>query len=217
MIGGIFHPLTIFLLGLGGGFAIPLSYRLGKGWLAGLFALSLLGIAATSAVLFVLAWRSGQPFELMTGGAAPPIAINLRFGLWEGFCALGVNVVAVLGAWQLWDRLRDSYASLLLYLILVMGINGMVMTRDLFNLFVFLEIVSIATYGLLGLGASPAAVAAAFKYIMATVIASALFLLGAVLVYYAAGTLNIDDLIAHRRGPVRAHWRRPPYACCSPA
>ncbi len=199
MIGGIFHPLTIFLLGLGGGFAIPLSYRLGKGWLAGLFALSLLGIAATSAVLFVLAWRSGQPFELMTGGAAPPIAINLRFGPWEGFCALGVNVVAVLGAWQLWDRLRGSYASLLLFLILVMGINGMVMTRDLFNLFVFLEIVSIATYGLLGLGASPAAVAAAFKYIMATVIASALFLLGAVLVYHAAGTLNIDDLIAHRQ------------------
>ena len=43
--------------------------------------------------------------------------------------------------------------ALLLYLILVMGINGMVMTRDLFNLFVFLEIVSIATYGLLGLDA----------------------------------------------------------------
>ena len=62
-----------------------------------------------------------------------------------------VNVVAVLGAWHLWDRLRDNYAALLLYLILIMGINGMVMTRDLFNLFVFLEIVSIATYGLLGL------------------------------------------------------------------
>ena len=38
---------------------------------------------------------------------------------------------------------------MLLYLLLVMGIQGMVMTRDLFNLFVFLEIVSIATYGLL--------------------------------------------------------------------
>src|SRR3954453_19329494 len=95
---------------------------------------------------------------------------------------------------HLWNRVRGNYVSLLLFLILVMGINGMVMTRDLFNLFVFLEIVSIATYGLLGLGASPAAVAAAFKYIMATVIASALFLLGAVLVYHAAGTLNIDDL-----------------------
>ena len=44
---------------------------------------------------------------------------------------------------------------MLLYLLLVMGIQGMVMTRDLFNLFVFLEIVSIATYGLLACGIRP--------------------------------------------------------------
>ena len=85
---------------------------------------------------------------------------------------------------------------LLLYLILVMGIQGMVMTRDLFNLFVFLEIVSIATYGLLSLQDTPAALSAAFKYLMATVLASTFFLLGTALVYYATGTLNIDDLIA---------------------
>ena len=61
---------------------------------------------------------------------------------------------------------------MLLYLLLVMGIQGMVMTRDLFNLFVFLEIVSIATYGLLRLRDTPAALSATFKYLMATVLAS---------------------------------------------
>src|SRR6516165_8060844 len=86
----------------------------------------------------------------------------------------------------------------------VMGIQGMVMTRDLFNLFVFLEIVSIATYGLLALGASLAAQSAAFKFLMATIVASTFFLLGTMLIS-VTGMLNIDDLIANRSliaGPI---------------
>ena len=82
---------------------------------------------------------------------------------------------------------------------MVMGIQGMVMTRDLFNLFVFLEIVSIATYGLLSLQDTPAALSATFKYLMATVLASTFFLIGTMLLYAVTGLLNIDDLIARSR------------------
>ncbi|NKJ48404.1 proton-conducting membrane transporter [Burkholderia sp. SG-MS1] len=205
MVAALFHPLHIFILGLGGGFVIPLLYRLGKPWLTGGFFVALGGIVLVSGVSFFSLLDGGQTINVLTAGALPPVSINLRFGVWEGFFTLSVNVVALLGALQLWDRLRGNYAALLLYLILVMGIDGMVMTRDLFNLFVFLEIVSIATYGLLGLDRTPAALAAAFKYIIATVIASTFFLLGTVLLYYVAGTLNIDDLIALRadlNGPI---------------
>jgi len=196
MVAAAFHPLGIFLFGLGGGFALPLLYRLGKGWLAGGFFLALGGIALASGA-GLLRLLAGEPaIEVLTAGAMPPVSINLRLGLWEAFFAVSVNVTALLGAWRLWDRLRGSYGALLLYLILVMGIDGMIMTRDLFNLFVFLEIVSIATYGLLGLSRAPAALAAAFKYIMATVVASSLFLVGSALLYHVAGTLNIDALIA---------------------
>ncbi|AWC23115.1 Multiple resistance and pH homeostasis protein A [Aminobacter sp. MSH1] len=205
MVEALFQPLNIFLLGLGGGFLIPLLYRIAKPLPALAFITALCGIAAVSGVNF-WALRNGQPaIEVYTAGATPPISINLRFGAWEGFFTFCVNIAALLGAWQLWPRLRDSYAALLLYLILVMGINGMVMTRDLFNLFVFLEIVSIATYGLLGLERGPAALAASFKYIMATVIASSFLLLGSVLLYHVTGTLNIDELIARREliaGPI---------------
>ena len=196
MVAAAFHPLGIFLFGLGGGFALPLLHRLGKGWLAGGFFLALGGIVLASGA-GLLRLLAGEPaIEVLTAGAMPPVSINLRLGLWEAFFAVSVNVTALLGAWRLWDRLRGSYGALLLYLILVMGIDGMIMTRDLFNLFVFLEIVSIATYGLLGLSQAPAALAAAFKYIMATVVASSLFLVGSVLLYHVAGTLNIDELIA---------------------
>jgi len=205
MVAALFHPLHIFILGLGGGFVIPLLYRLGKPWLTLGFFVALCGIVLVSGVSFYRLLDGGATIEVLTAGALPPVSINLRFGLWEGFFTLSVNVVALLGALHLWDRLRGNYAASLLYLILVMGIDGMVMTRDLFNLFVFLEIVSIATYGLFGLDRTPAALAAAFKYIIATVIASTFFLLGAVLLYYVSGTLNIDELLSMRDrlgGPV---------------
>ncbi len=205
MVAALFHPLNIFLLGLGGGFVIPLLYRLGKPWLHAGFWLALVGIVAVCAVSYAQLLQGAPSIEVLTAGSLPPVSINLRFGAWEGFATVSVGLVALLGALHLWDRLKGNYGALLLYLILVMGIDGMVMTRDLFNLFVFLEIVSIATYGLLGLERTPQAMAAAFKYIMATVIASTLFLLGTVLLYYVTGTLNIDALIAGRAqiaGPI---------------
>ena len=142
------------------------------------------------------------PIEIVTGGSTPPYSINLRLGMTESVFSFGVSVVALLGASYF---VRAKYAAMLIYLIMVMGIQGMVMTRDLFNLFVFLEIVSVATYGLLSLQNTPAALSATFKYLMATVIASTFFLLGTVLLYAVTGMLNIDDLIGHSNaiaGPI---------------
>lgn len=205
MVEALSQPLYIFILGLGGGFLIPLLYRIGRplppvGFFASLFGMTIISAACYGSLL-----NGAAPFEILTSGSLPPLSINLRLGWWEGLFALGVNIVAVLGAWHLWDRLRESYVAMLLYLILTMGISGMVMTRDLFNLFVFLEIVSVATYGLLGLGRTSAAIAASFNYVLATVIASTFFLLGTALLYYVTGVLNIDDLVQNRSlitGPI---------------
>ena len=205
MVEALLQPLNIFLFGLGGSFLIPLLYRIARPLPSMIFVLALAGIVAVSGAC-VWAVYQGQPaLESFTAGSTPPYSINLRVGRWEGVCAFSVNIIALLAAWHLWDRLRQGYAALLLFLLLIMGINGMVMTRDLFNLFVFLEIVSIATYGLLGFDGTPAALAAGFKYILATVIASTFFLLGVALLYHVTGTLNIDDMIVHRAqitGPI---------------
>jgi len=202
MVGSLLHPLNIFILGLGGGFLIPLLNRLGKTWVCVAFVLTLAVMTVISALATLALFHGAEPIEILTGGASPPYAINLRMGLAEGFVSTSVNLLGLLGALYF---LREKYAVMLLYLVLVMGIQGMVMTRDLFNLFVFLEIVSIATYGLLSLGTTPAALSAAFKYLMATIIASTFFLLGTLLLYAATGALNIDDLIATRgaiAGPI---------------
>ncbi len=202
MVGSLLYPLNIFIVGLGGGFLIPLFYRLGKSWVTVLFVLTLASMTLISGYSLLTLLQGAAPIEILTGGAEPPYAINLRMGLAEGLAAFSVNLVALFGAVYF---VREKYSAMLLYLLLVMGIQGMVMTRDLFNLFVFLEIVSIATYGLLGLRDTPAALSATFKFLMATVLASTFFLIGTMLLYANTGLLNIDDLIANRdaiSGPI---------------
>jgi formate hydrogenlyase subunit 3/multisubunit Na+/H+ antiporter MnhD subunit len=202
MVASLFHPLNIFILGLGGGFLIPLLNRLGKVWVSVAFVLALTGMTLISGISLFKFLAGALPIEILTGGATPPYSINLRLGLAESVFSVGVNLVALLGAAYF---VRAKYAVMLIYLIMVMGIQGMVMTRDLFNLFVFLEIVSVATYGLLSLQDTPAALSATFKYLMATVIASTFFLLGTALLYAVTGMLNIDDLISRRdtiAGPI---------------
>src|SRR5262249_2811843 len=141
MVESLLHPLNIFIVGLGGGFMIPLFYRLGKFWAATAFILALAAMTLISGYALFVLLKGAAPIEILTGGAKPPYSINLRVGLAEAMFAFSVNLVALFGTVYV---VREKYATLLIYLLLVMGIQGMVMTRDLFNLFVFLEIVSIA-------------------------------------------------------------------------
>jgi len=193
MVTSLLHPLNIFIVGLGGGFLIPLLYRLGKSWIAIAFVLSLAAMTLISGFSLLNLLQGGSPIDILTGGSMPPYSINLRLGLAEAVFAFGVNLIALFGCAYF---VREKYGTMLLYLLVVMGIQGMVMTRDLFNLFVFLEIVSIATYGLLSLQETRAALSATFKYLMATILASTFFLIGTVLLYGITGVLNIDGLIA---------------------
>jgi formate hydrogenlyase subunit 3/multisubunit Na+/H+ antiporter MnhD subunit len=202
MVASLLHPLNIFIVGLGAGFLIPLFDRLGKSWVTAVFVLALAAMTLISGYAVLTLLQGAEPIEILTGGTKPPYAINLRMGPGESIFALCVNLIALLGATYV---AREKYGVLLISLLLVMGIQGMVMTRDLFNLFVFLEIVSIATYGLLGLRDTPAALSATFKFLLATVLASTFFLIGTVLIYAATGILNIDDLIENRTaisGPI---------------
>jgi formate hydrogenlyase subunit 3/multisubunit Na+/H+ antiporter MnhD subunit len=205
MVDILLQPLGLYIIALGIGFLIPLFYR------ASPASAVLVFLAALAGMTVIAAWNllgllNGAPtIEILTAGVAPPFSINLRFGLYEGGFVLAVNLIALLGAWHYLPTLRTQASALLLYLIMVMGINGMVMTRDLFNLFIFIEITSIATYALIGMQRTAGMLSAGFKYIIATSVASAFFLLGTIFLYYLTGTLNIDDMVAHRElisGPI---------------
>ncbi|OQX45924.1 MAG: arginine--tRNA ligase, partial [Candidatus Sedimenticola endophacoides] len=81
-------------------------------------------------------------------------------------------------------------------LIFAMALSGLILTRDLFNLFVFLELTVIATGGLVLLSSDPRALGAGFKYLIAAQLISILLLTGLIFIYHAGATLNIDELAA---------------------
>lgn len=91
-----------------------------------------------------------------------------------------------------WDRTGVHYHPLFQFLL--MGLNGAFLTGDLFNLFVFFEVMLAASYGLVMHGAGAARVRAGLHYIAVNLAASLLFLVGAALVYGVTGTLNMADL-----------------------
>jgi len=81
-----------------------------------------------------------------------------------------------------------------LFQLLLMGVNGAVLTGDLFNLFVFFEVMLAASYGLVLHGSGPQRVRAGLHYIVVNLSASFLFLIGVALIYGVTGTLNMADL-----------------------
>ena len=91
-----------------------------------------------------------------------------------------------------WDRPGQPFHSLFQFL--TMGLNGAFLTGDLFNLFVFFEILLASSYGLLLRGAGAPRVKLALHYIAVNLTASLLFLIGVALIYGLAGTLNMADL-----------------------
>ena len=93
-----------------------------------------------------------------------------------------------------WHRVGVLFHPLFQFLL--MGINGAFLTGDLFNLFVFFEVLLAASYGLALHGSGSARVTAGLHYIVVNLATSLLFLIGVSLIYGVAGTLNMADLAA---------------------
>ena len=112
--------------------------------------------------------------------------------------ALMVLLAAALGAAALvfslarWQRAGPHFHSLVHFLLA--GLNGAFLTGDLFNLFVFFELLLVASYGLALHGSGTPRVRSSLHYIVINLAASLLFLIGVSLMYGVAGTLNMADL-----------------------
>ena len=103
-----------------------------------------------------------------------------------------LGVCALLFATARWDRAGASFHAL--FQIQLMGLYGAFLTADLFNLFVFFEVLLAASYGLMLHGSGRARVSAGLHYIAINLLASSLFLIGAAMIYGVTGTLNMADL-----------------------
>ncbi|RLD62196.1 MAG: NADH-quinone oxidoreductase subunit F [Bacteroidetes bacterium] len=190
-------PIYIIAISLGIAFLIGIFRKSNKNVSGMLMLLALACMSFISAQWFISFMTSTQsPEYIYTAGFKPPFSINLLMGLNESFFTLIINLAAFLGAIYLYNDLKKQGTNAMsVFLGFAMALNVMVMTRDIFNLYVFLEIVSVATAGLIILDKGLKSTSAGFKYMIATGIISSLLLIGIVFAYNYSGTLNIDGLI----------------------
>lgn len=132
------------------------------------------------------------------GGWIPPIGIEYVLDPLSAFITLVINLISFLIIFhskipvklELKEKGAPYYAAILLMLC---GFNGIVLTGDFFNLYVFLEISSLALYGIVAMGEKKSPIAA-FRYLLMGVIAASFYLLGVGFLYMETGSLNMGDL-----------------------
>ena len=192
-------PINIFIIALTVAFLLGLMDKLSKNLSGFLFYAALLSFVVISGQ-WLLQIMSGSIGKMVfTAGYKPPYSINLFMGRIESFLTFCINLVGLFSAIYLFqDFTKNKFYNKVLFLMLIMGLNGLVLTRDLFNLFVFMEISSIATLSLVAFRDDYNALNSGLKYAIASGIASALFLLGTIFIYQQTGNLNIDAIVSSR-------------------
>jgi len=147
--------------------------------------------------LWAFAVNGAAPVEIITAGTQPPFAINLHIGLAEAALALLVTLSGLGSAIYMKDTLyQRGRRAMSVLLIFIMALCGIIFTRDMFNLFVFIELIVISTGGLVLLSEDKRSLGTGLKYLIVSQLVSILLLIGIIFAYHAVGSLNIDDMAA---------------------
>jgi len=180
----------------------------GLGWLingaarwvaaAVLAAMTVLSIVAVPRVL------AGGVLRTTLGGWPPPIGIEVLLDPLSAFMAVVVSVVALVIVAGSHGQVRQElpgqdtvyYATVLL---LISGLMGIVITADLFNLFVQIELASLCAYALVAAGGRGAP-SAGLNYLLIGSFGASMYLVGTGFIYAATGTLNMADVAARLSG-----------------
>lgn len=156
---------------------------------------AMLLLAAGVALLGVVYTDGIQATQI--GGWAAPFGVTLVADLFSaimvvlgGIIAVAVALYAHFGI----DERREEFGYHPLYQLLLMGVSGAFLTGDLFNLYVWFEVMLMASFVLLALGGERAQVEGALKYVTLNLISSAIFLAAIGLLYGLAGSLNMADV-----------------------
>jgi multicomponent Na+:H+ antiporter subunit D len=155
-----------------------------------------LALLVSAIALFRAVEASGFAVE-QVGAWPAPFGITLVADLLAAMLVVAVGIVGVAvtaSAFAGVDPRREAFGYHPLLQILLMGVSGAFLTGDLFNLYVWFEVMLVASFVLMALHRTSAQLEAAFKYVAINLLASAMFLTALGLLYGAAGTLNMADL-----------------------
>ena len=155
-------------------------------------------ISLAASVLSLVRVINTGPLHYELGGWAPPIGIEYVIDHLSAVMAILITFIGLIGiiySYRSYSREIPGREVPLysLTLLLLAGLTGIVVTGDLFNLYVFLEIASISAYALMAVGDNKAPVAV-FRYIIMGTIGASFYLLGVGFIYFSTGSLNMADV-----------------------
>jgi len=186
--------LLPILVPLAGALVALVGERAGPGLERAAGAAATLALLPVAAALFGLA-AEGRVVAYAVGDWPAPFGIILVLDRLAAWVLLVTAVVAAGALLSALGRADESGRHFhVLFQFQLMGINGAFLAGDLFNLFVFFELLLIASYALLSHGARPERTMAAVRVAVLNLLGSTLFLVAVGCLYSAAGTLNFADL-----------------------
>lgn len=171
-----------------------------RGWLAWFFALAATWMTPLIAGALVLQVLDTGTISYAMGGWEPPIGIEYRVDLLNAFVLLLISAVAAvmlpyanLSVESEIDEPKQAWFYAL-YLLCLAGLLGIAITGDAFNAFVFLEVSSLATYGMIAMGRDRRALLAAYQYLIMGTIGATMYVIAIGILYTMTGTLNLADM-----------------------
>ena len=182
--------------------AAPICILLGRSQLAWLFAILVSGLSfIVSADLLVSTMQQGV-LSYAVGGWEAPWGIEIRIDAASALVLSTITAISTLvlvySKASIAKEINEKQHTLFFtaHLLCLAGLSGILTTGDAFNLFVFLEISSLATYTLVSLSSDKRCLTAAFRYLVMGTIGATFILIGVGMLYMKTGTLNMMDLAA---------------------
>jgi len=190
-------PIYIIAIALGLAFLLGFFKKLNAN-IAQTLMMAGVGAMSFISVQWLFGHLAGMVTETVTytAGFKPPFSISLQMGAMEAGVTSMINIFGFLGGVYLWRKLKEmGLNAIIIYMVTLMGLNVIVLTRDLFNLFVFLEVSTIGIVGLILLERGVNTISSGFKYLVAGGVISSFMLIGTIMIYKYAGSLYINDII----------------------
>lgn len=182
--------------------AAPLCLLLTRSVWAWLLAFMTSLAALVISIVLLREVYTGEVLSYAIGGWAAPWGIEYRVDAVNAFILIIVTAISVVALMFAKTSVAQEVASdkqglfYTAWLLCLTGLLGIAITGDVFNLFVFLEISSLSSYVLIGLGQDRRALTASFQYLVMGTIGATFILIGIGLLYMVTGTLNMMDLAA---------------------
>jgi multicomponent Na+:H+ antiporter subunit D len=190
-------PILLMVIPLLVAFTIPVI-GMWKKQLCYPLVLLAIGASASLSITVMAEVISSGPVSYYLGGWMPPWGIEYRIDHLGAFMAVLLTcvsfLVAVYSKRSIQQEAPDKeVAFYTIFLLLVTGLTGIVVTADMFNLYVFLEISSLTAYALIAIGDKPAPFSA-FRYLIMGTVGACFYLIGVGYLYMVTGSLNMADL-----------------------